>query len=266
MSFIEKVVLIRSAGTSVGKATAIQFAKAGARVFLTDKESVPLQETVREIRDAGGEAIAAGFSVSDPDEVEAMVNAVVEEYGALHFAVNNIAGYAEYCRMHEITQESWDSVIDSALKGIWLGMKYQIPAIKNSGGGAIVNIASRAGLRPSPGLSVFAAVAASVISLSKSVAAELASEGIRINVVSPSGVLTRSLLSACESEPGLRRSMDHSDVLSHLSTPEQIASCIGYICSDDAASVTGDNVVVVGGKSTTEATYKHMELARSWCF
>lgn len=265
MSFIEKVALIRSAGTSVGKATAIHFAKAGAKVFLADTDLALLQETVHEIRDAGGEARAAGASASSSDEVEALIDAVIEEYGALHFAVNNIAGHAEYCRMHEIPEDRWDRIIESALKSIWLGMKFQIPAIKQSGGGTIVNIASRAGLGSSPGLSAFGAVAAGVISLSKSAAAELVSEGVRINVISPSGVLTQSLLNVCESEPGLRRSMDQSDVLGHMSTPEQIASCIEYLCSS-SATLSGDNLVIVGGKTMTEAAGQHIDLVRSWCY
>jgi NAD(P)-dependent dehydrogenase (short-subunit alcohol dehydrogenase family) len=266
VSFSKKVALIRSAGTSVGKATAIHFAKAGARVFLTDKELEPLQETVSQIRDAGGEVKAAKFEISNSEEAEVMVGTVIEEYGALHFAVNNIAGYAEYCRVHEISDDSWDHVIESALKSIWLGMKYQIPAIRSSGGGAIVNIASRAGLSSSPGLSVFGAVAASVISLSKSAAAEVESEGIRINVISPSGVLTPSLANMCEMEPGFKRSMENSNVLGRLSTPEQISACIGFLCSDEASSVNGDNVVVVGGKRTGESIGQHKALARSWCY
>lgn len=257
VSFIDKVVLIRSAGTSVGKAAAIHFAEAGAKVFLTDIELAPVQETVHQIRNAGGKAIAARFEVSSARNAEAMVNAVVDEYGALHFAVNNIAGHAEYCRLHEIEEHNWDHVIDSAMKSIWLGMKYQIPAIKRSGGGAIVNVASLAGLESSPGLSAFGAAAASVISLSKSAAAEVASDGIRINAVSPGGVFTPELAGLCVLEPGLKRSLDSANALGRLAEPEQISACIAFLCSDEASMVTGDNIVVLGGEKTSEIIERH---------
>lgn len=257
MSFFDKVALIRSAGTKVGAATAIQFAEAGARVFLIDYDLTSVQETVRQIRDAGGEVAAAEFEVSNSAQAEAMLNAVLEKYGALHFAVNNIAGNAEYCRLHEIEEDNWDRVIESALKSIWLGMKYQIPAIKMSGGGAIVNVASRAGLESSPGLSAFAAAAASVISLSKSAAAEVASDGIRINAISPGGVFTPALAGLCELEPGLKRSLEGANDSGCMTTPEQISACIAFLCSDEAALVTGDNMVIAGGEKMSEIIRRH---------
>ena len=257
VSFFDKVALIRSAGTSVGKATAIEFAGAGARVFLTDHDLTSVQETVRQIRDAGGEVAAAEFGVSNSAEAEAMVNAVLEKYGALHFAVNNISGNAEYCSLHEIEEHHWDRVIESALKSIWLGMKYQIPAIKMSGGGAIVNVASRAGIESSPGLSAFAAAAASVISLSKSAAAEVAEDGIRVNAISPGGVFTSSLASLSEMEPGLKRSLESANALGRLAAPEQISACITLLCSDEGSLVTGDNLVVIGEENPSETIRRH---------
>ena len=226
-------------------------------VFLADGESDSLQDTVNKIRDAGGRASTEALNRSGAAHVEAIVDAAVEKYGALHYAVNNIAGHAEYCRLHEIEESSWDHVIESAMKSIWLGMKYQIPAIKMSGGGAIVNIASRAGLESSPGLSAFGAAAASVISLSKSAAAEVASEGIRINSISPSGVLTQSLADLCELEPGLKHSLESANVLGQMTSPEQIADCIAYLCSDEAELVTGDNMVVVGDEKAPNIISRH---------
>ncbi|MDX1697696.1 MAG: SDR family oxidoreductase, partial [Thiohalobacterales bacterium] len=256
-----KVALIRSAGTSVGRAAAIRFTEAGAKVFLTDKDLAPISETVWKIRAAGGEVAAAEFDVTNSAEAEAMVDAVLDQYGSLHYAVNNIAGHADYCRLDEIEERSWDRVIESALKSIWLGMKYQIPAIRHSGGGVIVNVASRAGLESSPGLSAFGAAAASVISLSKSAAAEVASEGVRINAISPGGVLTRSLASLCESEPGLGN-MANGNALGRLATPEQISACIAYLCSDEAALVTGDNMIVNGGDKLSEIIERYSFASR----
>ncbi len=260
--FRDKVALIRSAGNRVGRHTAIKMARAGARVFLTDKELAPLMETVEVIQASGGQASAAAFQVSGASDADAMVNAVLDEFGALHFAVNNIAGNAEYCRLHEIDEHDWDNVIDAALKSIWLGMKYQIPAIKASGGGAIVNVASMAGVSASPGLSAFAAAAASVISLTQSAAGELEPEGIRINAISPGGVGTRSLMHLAETEPGLAAHFDTAKRRGQLATPEQVAACIVYLCSDEASLLNGDNLLILANETLSDTVSRHAALSR----
>ncbi len=260
--FREKVALIRSAGNRVGRHTAIKMAQAGIRVFLTDKELAPLMETVEIIQASGGQASAATFYVSSVSDAEAMVNAVLDEFGALHFAVNNIAGYAEYCRLHEIDEHHWDSVIDAALKSIWLGMKHQIPAIKASGGGAIVNVASMAGVNASPGISAFAAAAASVISLTRSAADEVASEGLRVNAISPGGICTEPLMQLIETESGLAAHLDAEKRRGHLATPDQVADCIVYLCSDDASLLNGENLLILGNETLSDTVDRHAALAR----
>ncbi len=258
----DKVVLIGNAGTEVGKATAIQFSRAGARLFLTDVELATIQETAEEISAPGGVVTTARFNPCRAVEAESMVNAVLETYGELHCAVNTIAGHAEYCRLHEIEEEGWDRVFGAALKSTWLSMKYQIPAIKASGGGAIVNVASRAGLQSPPGLSAFCAAAASVISLSNTAAAETVSDGIRVNAISPGGVFTPSLARLCASEPGLERYLERADVLGALATPEQVAACVVYLCSDEATSVNGHNILVQGGEEPADIIAHQVTPAR----
>ncbi|MGI9259947.1 MAG: SDR family oxidoreductase, partial [Gammaproteobacteria bacterium] len=130
---------------------------------------------------------------------------------------------------------------------IWLCMKFEIPAINNSGGGAIVNVASSAGTNSSPGLSALGAAKAGVINLSKSAAAEVAPENIRVNAISPGGVLTHSLANLCEREPDLLGPLKDAYPIGRLAEPEEIAACICFLCSDDASFMSGDNMVVDGG-------------------
>ncbi len=247
MSFEQKVALVTGAGSGIGRATAIRFAAGGAKVLVADVDLSAASETANLIREAGNEAVAAAFDASGAAEVEATVNNVIEIYGALHYAVNNFVGDSDYCGLHEIEEGNWRRIIDSILTSIWLSMKYEIPAITKSGGGAIVNVASSAGMIPSPGLSAVGAAKAGVINLSKSAAAEVAMENIRVNAISPGGVLTDSLARLCVSEPDLMRPLTRAHPIGRLAEPEEIAACICFLCSDEASFMSGDNMVVDGG-------------------
>ena len=247
MSFEQKVALVTGAGFGIGRATAIAFAARGAKVFAFDVDLAAAKATTTVIRDAGNEATAAALDASTTGAIEGAVNAVVDTYGALHYAINNFAGDLGYRRLHEIEEHDWNQVIDTMLKSIWLGMKFEIPAIRDSGGGAIVNVASSAGITSSPGLSSLGAAKAGVINLSKSAAAEVAAENIRVNAISPGGVLTDRLARTCESEPDLMRPLTDAHPIGRLAEPEEIAACICFLCSDEASFMSGDNMVVDGG-------------------
>ena len=247
MSFEQKVALVTGAGSGIGRATAIEFAARGARVFVVDVEYSAAMETVALIRNRGHEARAATDDSAMAAEIETAVNAAVGEFGALHYAVNHFPGDADYCRLHEMEEQAWIRVIDTMLTSIWLSMKYEIPAIKASGGGAIVNVASSAGTDSSPGLSALGAAKAGVINLSRSAAAELAAENIRVNAISPGAVLTDRLARLCESEPDLLRPLTEAHPIGRLAEPEEIAACICFLCSDQASFMSGDNMVVDGG-------------------
>lgn len=247
MSFEQKVVLVTGAGFGIGRATAIAFAEKGSKVFAVDVDLPAAQETVTQIKNAGNEATAAAFNASFAAEIKGTVDAVVETYGALHYAVNNFVGNSHYRRLHEIEEDDWNQVIDSILKSIWLSMKFEIPAMKDSGGGAIVNVSSGAGITSSPGLAALGAAKAGVINLSKSAAAEVALENIRVNAISPGGVLTDRLARLCESEPDLTRPLTDAHPIGRLAEPEEIAACICFLCSDEASFMSGDNMVVNGG-------------------
>lgn len=247
MAFNDKVVLITGGCTEIGKASAIQFAEAGAKVLIAGANAAAVEEAARLARTAGGEVGSIVSSTFTRSDIKAMVDAAVETFGGLHYAVNNMIGEFDYGLVHEIREDGWDHVIDMTLKSVWLALKYEIPAIKQSGGGAIVNVASASSIKASPGLSAFSAAKAGVISLSKSAAAEVARDNVRINSISPGGVATDSLERLFEAEPALKESLESAHAMGRMAKPEEVASCIRFLCSDDSSFMVGDNLVVDGG-------------------
>lgn len=242
-----RVVLVTGGGGGIGRATALKFAAKGARVVVTDHHESDASETVALISDAGGVAKDLKFDASESTEIETMVHAAEQEFGALHIAVNNVYVEPDYCPIHEIDETGWHRIVDRTLKYTWLAMKYEIQAIKRAGGGVIVNVASTSGINSAPWLSIFGAAKAGVISLTKSAAAELAPDDIRVNCVTPGGVLSDSLAALWTSEPELKSSLKVANAIGRLARPEEIANCIYFICSDEASFMTGDNMVVDGG-------------------
>ena len=247
MASDSKIVLITGGSTEIGKAAAIQFADAGVKVLVSDSDEAAARKTAELVERRGGEAKAFVSDARTREDIEAIVNAAVEGFGGLHYAVNNMVEEVDYGLIHEIQEEGFDRVIDMTLKNVWLAMKYEIPAIKQSGGGAIVNVASASSITATPGLAAFGAAKAGVISLSKSAATELAQDNVRINSISPGGVLTDSLKRLLDTEPALKESLESALAMGRLAKPKEIASCIRFLCSDDSSFMTGDNLVVDGG-------------------
>ena len=192
--FDEKVAIVTGGSSGIGRATALAFAREGAKVAITFHTNVKGgDETVRLIK-AGGEAICMQMDVSKADDVKAMVEKIIEVYSRLDYAFNN-AGMYSGASILDITEDDWDAILDVNLKGIWLCMKYEIPEILKQGGGVIVNTSSNAGLtfRPMSSLPVYRASKHALISLSKSAAAAYRKLGIRVNVVCPGFIHTPML-------------------------------------------------------------------------
>ena len=247
MSCGQKVALVTGAGFGIGRAAAIALAAKGARVVAVDTDAATARETVDLIKASGHEARAEALNELADRDFEALIEATIRTYGALHYAVNNFVSEPLYARLHEIDPDDWNHVIHAALTSIWLGLKHEIPAIRDSGGGAIVNIASSAGNTSSPGMAALGAARAGVINLSKSAAAEVAGENIRVNAVSHGSVLNDDLAKLLKSDSQLSDALKDSHPMGRIAGPEEIAACICFLCSDEASYMNGDNLVVDGG-------------------
>ena len=242
-----KVGLVTGGGDGIGRATSIMFAGDGAKVAVVDIRLDAAQETVAMIRDAGGEAIAIEADVSGEAAVKAMVDATVTAFGRLDCACNNAAGGGGFNPVEEVEEQNWDHCHNITLKGVWLCLKYELPAMLACGGGAIVNIASLSGVRGEALQSPYSAAKGGVIALTRTAAAENARRGIRINAVNPGGILTGALANYFEKVPGAKEHTAATHAMRRLGRPEEIADAVTYLCSDRASFITGHSLNVDGG-------------------
>ncbi len=242
-----KVGIVTGGGAGIGRATALLFAQEGAKVAVADRERHAGETVVAEIAKFGGEAIFIETDVSRPTEVQAMVDRTVAEFGGLHCVSNNAAAGGGYARMADLDERTWDQTMAVTLKGVWLCMRSEIPAILMSGGGSIVNIGSVSGMKGEAFLSAYSAAKGGVIALSKSAASEYAEQGIRINVVCPGGIATDGMTDYLRRAPEVRERTVNAHAMKRLGTPEEIAEAVVWLCSDRSSFTTGHIMVVDGG-------------------
>lgn len=244
--FTGKAALVTGAGSGIGRASAMAFARAGARVIASDIVRAGGEETVRMIAAAGGEATFVQTDVTRATDVAALVTRAVETYGRLDCAHNN-AGVIALGTIVDCTEDDWDRVMNVNLKGVWLCLKYEIPRMIAQGGGAIVNTASIAGLSGTGGAVAYGASKHGVISLTKSAARTYATAGVRVNAVCPGYVDTPMVDSIFERNPGMEEQIAARHAVGRLGAPEEIAAAVLWLCSDAATFVTGHPMVVDGG-------------------
>jgi NAD(P)-dependent dehydrogenase (short-subunit alcohol dehydrogenase family) len=244
----DKVALVMGGGAGTGRATVLAFGRAGYRVAIADINVEGGQKSLQELEAAGGTGFFQQADMGQAADIEAMVESIRATYGAVHAVSNNGALATRNLPITEISEGAWDRCMNVTLKGVWLCMKYQLPLIEQSGGGAVVNIASVAGMRGDPFQSAYAAAKAGVINLSKTAAAEYAKRGVRINTVCPGGINSGGMEFYLQQMPAeMRDKVLNTHAMGRLAEPEEIADAVVYLCSEQASFVTGHDLVVDGG-------------------
>ena len=245
--FKDKVGLVTGGTSGIGRDTAVLFAKAGAKVVVAGRRELEGRETVKMVRGAGGDGLFVQADVSKAAEVEALVQATVEKFGRLDFAFNNAGIEGQWLPIAEQSEEDWDRTIDINLKGVWLCLKYEIrQMLKQGGGGAIVNMASAAGLIGLAGAATYSASKHGVIGLTKSAALETVRNGIRVNVVCPAAVET-PMADRAYDNPELHKFVLGLHPIGRFGKPEEISEAVVWMCSDRASFMTGQSLVLDGG-------------------
>lgn len=242
-----KVALVTGAGSGIGRASARALAREGAKVVVSDVVVEGGEETVRMIEESGGEATFVKADVSKASEVEALVNSAVEAYGKLDCAHNNAGIEGTMGSTVECGEENWDRTININLKGVWLGLKYEIPRMSEGGGGAIVNTASVAGLVGFQNLPAYVASKHGVVGITRTAALEYAQQGIRVNAVCPGVIRTPMVERILGGDPEAAAQFTALEPVGRMGTPEEIAEAVGWMCSDAASFVTGHAMAVDGG-------------------
>jgi NAD(P)-dependent dehydrogenase (short-subunit alcohol dehydrogenase family) len=242
-----KVGLVTGAGRGLGRATAQLFAREGAQVVVAERDVPSGEETAEEIRAAGGQAIFVSVDVSEPDQVAAMVERTLEAYGRLDCASNNAAAGAFYSLTPDLPIDKWNLAISVTLTGVWLCLKYEIPAMLASGGGSIINVSSASALKGEALLSAYSAAKGGVNTLTMTAASEYATRGVRVNAVLPGGIRTPAIEHYFEAMPEIRRQTIASHAMRRIGEPDEVAEAIAWLASDRSSFVTGHLMNVDGG-------------------
>ncbi len=243
----EKVVVITGAGAGIGRACALAFAAAGARVAAADITGESVRETVALIEEHGGRAMFAEADVSVGGSVRDLIDATVKKFGGLDCAVNNAGIEGQSADTAECSEDNWDRVIAVNLKGVWNCMRYEIPRMLERGGGAIVNMASVAGLVGFSGLPAYCASKGGVIQLTKTAALEYATRGIRVNAICPGVIDTAMVDRLIGGDAEKNKAFTALEPVERKGRPEEIANTAVWLCSDEASFVTGHPLVADGG-------------------
>lgn len=242
-----KVGIVTGGTSGIGRDAAILFAKAGAKVVVAGRREVEGKETIDLVRAAGGDGLFVKTDVAKAAEVQALVQQTVEKFGRLDVAFNNAGIEGSWIPIAEQSEEDWDRTIDINLKGMWLCLKYEIQQmLKQGGGGAIVNMASVAGLIGSNGAATYCASKHGVMGLTKSAALETARSGIRVNVVCPA-VIETPMGERIFGAPEMKKFALGLHPIGRLGKPMEVAEAVVWMCSDRASFMTGQSLVLDGG-------------------
>ncbi|MDG1943248.1 MAG: glucose 1-dehydrogenase [Halioglobus sp.] len=243
----QKVALVMGGGAGTGRATVLAFSAEGAKVVIADINEAGGLETLDQVKAQGGEGLFVRADMGNAADIQKVLAQTQLDFGGLHMVSNNAALGAPNKPVTELTEEEWDRCMAVTLRGIWLCMKYQLPLIEASGGGAIVNIASVSGIRGEAFESAYSAAKGGVINLSKTVAVEYAKRGVRVNTVCPGGIDSGGMTFYLGKNPEIRDRVLNAHAMGRLAEPKEIADAVVYLCSERASFITGHDLVVDGG-------------------
>jgi NAD(P)-dependent dehydrogenase (short-subunit alcohol dehydrogenase family) len=241
-----KRIIVTGAGSGIGRAIALRFAAEGARVVISDVDE---EAAARVAAEAGGETLVSKTDVTSTSEVESLVQTSIEEWGGLDVMVNN-AGIGVAGTTTVTTEVDYERVMDVCLRGTFLGMKHAIPAIRDSGGGSVVNMSSVAALVGIADRAVYSAAKGAILAITRAAAIDHVEEGVRVNCIAPGTVDTPWIgrITAGYDDPeAARRNMQARQPHGRLVAPEEIAAMAAYLASDESASVIGACMIVDGG-------------------
>ena len=244
-----KTILITGASSGIGESAAHLFAREGANVVITARRKAELDRVAEDIAAGGGNVLAVQADTTDADELERAVAAAVERWERLDGALNNAGRSQGGGRLAEVTDETFDSVLEINFKGVWLAMRAELQAMTAEGaaGGSIVNISSIGGTFGAAGQSVYGATKAAVIAMSRAAAAEYGRDGVRVNAIAPGTTMTEMMVSWQQRDPGIVERLSSLAALGRPGQPDEIAEAAAWLLSDRARYVTGMTLGVDGG-------------------
>jgi NAD(P)-dependent dehydrogenase (short-subunit alcohol dehydrogenase family) len=244
--FAGRVALVAGASKGIGAAAAQAFAATGAAVVLAARDTAALKSVAEGIETRGGRAFAVGTDVTDADSMRRLVEAAMSMFGRLDAAFNNASAGPLPAPLAEVDPDEFDLGIATNIRGTFLGMKFQIPAMLASGGGAIVNMASIAGVNGTANLAAYVAGKAGIIGLTKVAALDYADQGIRVNVVAPGPIRTYHIEAAGQQA---MRGAAMSTPMRRMGTAAEVAQAVLWLCSDESSYITGTVMPIDGGQA-----------------
>jgi NAD(P)-dependent dehydrogenase (short-subunit alcohol dehydrogenase family) len=248
-----QVAIVTGASRGIGAATARAFADAGATVTLAARDAVRLEQLAAEIKAGGGTALSVPTDIGDPDAVERMVARTLDAFGRLDIAFNNAAGGGHPpTPLTDVATADFDSALAINLRGTFVSLKYEIAAMLNSGGGAIVNMTSTAGLEAVGGLAAYVSTKHGIVGLTKVAALEYAARNIRVNAIAPGPILTEQLERAGETA---QQRAAQAMPMRRIGRPEEVAAAVLWLSSDAASFITGATIPIDGGKLAGMASF-----------
>jgi NAD(P)-dependent dehydrogenase (short-subunit alcohol dehydrogenase family) len=250
-TFDGKVALVTGGTAGMGLVTAVAFAKQRAKVVVCGRREAEGVEALRLIKQAGGEGLFIRCDVTKASDVETMIDRIEATYGRLDIAFNNAGVGAKYLPIEQQTEEEFDRVTAINLKGVWLCMKHEIPAILRAGGGAIVNNSSVGGLIGLAGMGIYNATKHGVLGLTKSAAIDYAKKGIRINAVCPGIIQTEMAASSMGGREAVQKLGAARHPIGRAGESEEVADAVLWLCSPQSSMLIGQAIALDGGRTIT---------------